>query len=556
MISFDHGLGDAAMFTAVLKHLRAYRPDHRLHMLTLIGCSSAFSPYVDGTIIEVAKPDFWGAKDAEFSNWEHAMHIDWPENHGESWGFPCTKTVRALREVFQIDPDPKLLNYHVPVDPERVAPWREYLESIAGSQGDRFRAVAIHYEGNTSIGAKNLDERVVANLCAALIDRQYTPLILDWDNRSSLVDQKTIFNHGVFEGDLWGNVGTGDASSLATLLSQCALMVGIDSGPLHVAGGCDVPAVGVWHGQSMINFFDLCPNVLHLVPQNYAQEWGWGSGRDRSARFMEDNYRLNYFSEYQDGLTPLVLDELDRLEGTPMNREVIDVGGIQVRRSCKEQDMVIVNDILRGDAYRTAIIPGIVEQAQLIVDVGAHIGTFSTLVRRTNREANIFAAEVSSENFGILQANHGQDPRVELFHGAVTNVADELFLLNAVMPDGRGASTGGSVVVPRARLGNYDNYRQPGYEYRVDERPIKKATLRDVLDRYDVGVIGLLKLDCEGSEFDILDDFEWVRKHVRFIVGEYHDATRWSRLLGNEYREWDYGDMGRNLFHLRNPSLT
>src|SRR6266849_6473300 len=66
---------------------------------------------------------------------------------------------------------------------------------------------------------------------------------------------------------------------------QCALMIGVDSGPLHVAGATTTPTIGVWTRHHPIHFFDLANNVLHLVPGDHEK---YAPGPDA----------IDYFTKY------------------------------------------------------------------------------------------------------------------------------------------------------------------------------------------------------------------------------------------------------------------
>jgi hypothetical protein len=69
-------------------------------------------------------------------------------------------------------------------------------------------------------------------------------VVLDWDRRSPLPDGVRIHNPGA-DHELWGGSGTGDAETLAALIEQSALLVGVDSGPLHVAGATATPTLAL-----------------------------------------------------------------------------------------------------------------------------------------------------------------------------------------------------------------------------------------------------------------------------------------------------------------------
>ena len=142
-----------------------------------------------------------------------------------------------------------------------------------------------------------------------------------------------------------------------------------------------------------------------------------------------------------------------------------------------------------------------------------------------------------------------------MIQAACTYEPGELALLNAVRPHCE--STGGSTVVPADKLDD-QSLHQPGYEYWHDRRPLPKLTLEELMDQLGVDHIDLLKLDCEGSEFSILE------KTPSLLADSFHSRRiPWPRALGrNACRvlpaaNWDYGHMsaretGLGNFHLCN----
>src|SRR5262249_3347224 len=137
------------------------------------------------------------------------------------------------------------------------------------SKEGRFPAVLIHYQGNTSGERKDLPHDLVRSVCEVVLRAGATPVILDWDNRSPLVNHESIHNPGAND-ELWGGTGTGDAEALAALIDQSALMIGVDSGPLHVAGATSTPTLAIWTQHHPVHYFDLAGNVTHLVPEDHA----------------------------------------------------------------------------------------------------------------------------------------------------------------------------------------------------------------------------------------------------------------------------------------------
>jgi FkbM family methyltransferase len=221
--------------------------------------------------------------------------------------------------------------------------------------------------------------------------------------------------------------------------------------------------------------------------------------------------------------------------------------GFWVREDNVEQDLVVVRDVFQNDCYRTALLGA--EHFNVVIDVGAHIGTFASLWHAKNPRAKIVCIEACPENLPALTKNVGSFAQV--VHAACSYSTKPLGLLNAVRPDCE--STGGSMVVPLDELESAPG--QAGYRYWQDRRPMPKTTLEELLTLIGEDHIDLLKLDCEESEYDILERTP-SRRQIRFILGEYHGQARWDEFRLRHFYFWDYGHMyamaDRGLFHLAN----
>jgi FkbM family methyltransferase len=525
LIEFDHGIGDAIQLTAVLQHLRKYRPEWELYLWALRGKHSVGHGYCKRVWhdqqLKPAREDF-----------DRVFKLDWWECGHCYADSPSTKAAQCLRDVFGLQPDPELMRYKLHVSDQAREVTRDYLEGIGCRKlpGGRYNAVAVHYEGNTSVTRKNLDHATISELCESLIGAGFVPLILDWDKRSPLPDGKRIHCPGVNPFDPWGGFGSGDAERLTALISQCSLFVGIDSGPQKAAAATDTPAIGVWTFHHPIHFLDLAPNVLNLVPEWLRPE-------------CPDYFAAHYRHRPYGALVPVLVEEALNLLGV----HAMQLHGFHVHPDRPGQDWVVIEDVYIRDAYKLSLIN--LEGPANVIDVGAHIGTFCRLVHEKDQAAKIVAVEVCPENLDCLKANVGEFATV--VHAACTYEPGELALLNAVA--GPGESTGGSIV---CRL---EDLQHGTAQYLRDTRPLAKVTLDELMERHGMNRVDLLKLDCEGSEFSILEQAPLER--IGFIVCESHDPARWRELLARRFSGWDVGHMSANeatgceTWHLRNPAF-
>ena len=176
------------------------------------------------------------------------------------------------------------------------------------------------------------------------------------------------------------------AGTIAALIQRSQLVIGVDSGPLHVAGATTTPTIGVWTGHLPIRYYDVADNVTHLVPADWRQNMS-----DSQASVFERLYkfRSRETNSIARDVVQLARDLTGRQFPLPHDGSLIRCRGFMVRRDNVAQDLVIVDDVYQQDCYKLNIIPQVVESAKVVVDVGAHIGTFARLVHQRNPKARI-----------------------------------------------------------------------------------------------------------------------------------------------------------------------
>jgi len=218
-----------------------------------------------------------------------------------------------------------------------------------------------------------------------------------------------------------------------------------------------------------------------------------------------------------------------------------DYCGIKIRKGqLGEQDKTVVREVVVADGYRLDARHLMPKRKSFVVDVGSHIGTFARMWHLRNPAARIVCVEVCPENWEVLDVNTSLIASVE--RAACTYEKDAVILHNSVM-DG-GTATGGSIVTN-------GEASQCADIYWVDERPVQKVTLESLLAKYHSDRIDCLKLDCEGSEFSILEHATCLDR-VGFICGEQHDIARWDALVARKFQGWSYAQWN-NIFHLQHP---
>lgn len=150
-----------------------------------------------------------------------------------------------------------------------------------------------------------------------------------------------------------------------------------------------------------------------------------------------------------------------------------------------------------------------------IVDVGANIGVFALWAAKTYPQARIISLEPSPRMRASLQRN--------IAANRLKNIT--------VVPSACGGRRREAVLYRRGpeswnSLYNRDNYGSRFCPLTTTE----VLTLGDVFERFEISACGLLKLDCEGAEYEILLAAEpRLLENVERIAMEYHVGL-------NEYR--------------------
>jgi FkbM family methyltransferase len=158
-------------------------------------------------------------------------------------------------------------------------------------------------------------------------------------------------------------------------------------------------------------------------------------------------------------------------------------------------------------------------EPKFIVDAGAHIGLSALWFARRFPAATIVAIELERSNYELLVANTFGHANIQTLHAALWPQS-------------------GSVAVANADT--------PTWAFRaVDGVGVPALTVLDVMERFDIDRIGLLKLDIEGAEREVLSTSECWMDRVDMMVAEVHDrlvpgCTRalMDATSGFTYEQW------------------
>jgi FkbM family methyltransferase len=169
-------------------------------------------------------------------------------------------------------------------------------------------------------------------------------------------------------------------------------------------------------------------------------------------------------------------------------------------------DRAIVRDLWERDVYE---LLKVTQAPRLVLDVGAHIGAFSTFAAELWTAARIIACEPDPENVVLLRKNLAGRAHIDIVAAAILAQDEREVDFHAVADKVGRNSGGGSCVRPE--------------EGSVKVR-VPALSIVELWRTKGIGSCDLLKLDCEGAEVEVLRRLATATllPSISLIVGEWH----------------------------------
>lgn len=147
-----------------------------------------------------------------------------------------------------------------------------------------------------------------------------------------------------------------------------------------------------------------------------------------------------------------------------------------------------------------------------VVDIGAHIGTFTAYLSRTLYAHNplVYAIEPAKSNFSYLVRNMKLNSfdSVKCFNLAIGDKDSVGYIDMTKDNDGFTVST--EDIEKKEKKDSFEK--------------CKVLTLESFCQSQNIRKIDLLKIDCEGCEYGIFEkSLEFIKNNVKYIFAEVHD---------------------------------
>jgi FkbM family methyltransferase len=172
-----------------------------------------------------------------------------------------------------------------------------------------------------------------------------------------------------------------------------------------------------------------------------------------------------------------------------------------IMRGNKSNDIHVFSEIWLDNAYLKWGID-LYEDCN-VIDIGSHIGLFALQIISKQQNSNLLCYEPNSENFQILKENIAINnlKQVKIFHKAVSSKNGEIEL----------------------NINENDSSGHSIKKLSTKKEKIESISFERILEENNLHGCDLLKLDCEGAEYDILFSIPKDKlKKIKQICLEYH----------------------------------
>lgn len=199
-------------------------------------------------------------------------------------------------------------------------------------------------------------------------------------------------------------------------------------------------------------------------------------------------------------------------------------------------DHRMIRAVIERDEYGLETLKEVLTP-NLIVDVGAHIGSFAAMARKHWPEARIMSYEPAPDSAKMFRANT-KGMEIEFTEAALIPGKSRNVTLSEELDDEPASKYVHEVVdtINGENIPIYDAETVKG---------IGIVALIEELQEQDPDVeIDVLKLDCEGSEYPLLKELQvsGLLSKVKYILGEWHRKGT-DHLISRVLRETHHADI-------------
>lgn len=180
---------------------------------------------------------------------------------------------------------------------------------------------------------------------------------------------------------------------------------------------------------------------------------------------------------------------------------------MKIKLRTRSTDLMALTNVWLVEEYSNFRI----NDNDIIIDIGAHIGLFTLYASQYCKNGTIFCFEPVEENYDILVDNITQNnlKNVKPFKSAVSKSESTITIYH-----------------------NKDEAGHSMFSFTSHALKVDSISLKKIIDENSINQCNLIKLDCEGAEYEIIESLplEYFKKISKMII-EYHFADSKPELV-------------------------
>ena len=208
--------------------------------------------------------------------------------------------------------------------------------------------------------------------------------------------------------------------------------------------------------------------------------------------------------------------------------KTITASGLRFRVRRLAADEHFVHDVVVAGEYQLAGYE--IAEDDIVIDIGGNVGAFAVHAARQARRGRVIVLEPVQDNLQLLARNVVRNhlDNITVRHAALVSQRKPVRIYLSNHGSG-GHSVVAALVQPDARF-----------------EEVEGLTLPDLFREYELTGCDLLKMDCEGAEYQILQSLPAsVAQRIRRLVMEYHtlpdrDKQEQAGELIEQLIEWGF----------------
>lgn len=199
---------------------------------------------------------------------------------------------------------------------------------------------------------------------------------------------------------------------------------------------------------------------------------------------------------------------------------LINIHGFKFFVRPRTTDLYILNEVVEEKCYQPTLkLKG--EKIKLIVDLGAHFGSFSIWANQTFQPQKIIAVEMEKDNLRLLRQNiatNGLSDKIKIIDKAIYSQSTKMKIKRHLFDTGR---------------------HQLNDSNRSQQEEVETISLAQMIKENRIKKIDFLKIDIEGAEKYLLtsQNKNVFKNRVSLVILEVHRLSKLSQDYVSQYFE-------------------